>query len=101
MIFDTDLLLKQSQETHRATGESYFALRLEITIHSLSHGQIDSSVGWSSYTPRSGHTGNFSSPADAIRDTLTACSDPGKLAAQADALEAEARKIRARIGGMK
>ena len=74
-------------------GQPYVSLKLEVNRHEM----LGESIEWTCYTARSGHTRRYNTPEEALTDTRTACSDPGKLLAEAKALEAEARLLRRRI----
>lgn len=98
MIMDTDNLVEACKVALAKTDEEYLILRLEIHIYERGC-YSQTTCGFSSYTPLTGHTGHYDSPIDAIANTLAAAADPSNLARVADAHEKEARKLRARIGG--
>jgi len=98
MIIDTDKLLEECRLAQKATGEEYLAFQFTIAIHNRPGNYVED-IGFGSYTPGTNHTRKHKTPADALLDTVTAATEPAKLAAQAAVFEEEARKIRARIGG--
>jgi hypothetical protein len=95
MDFNTNQLKAEVAKLASETGESYVSLKLEINAQTGL--KVPALVEWSCYSPRVGHTRRYDTPAEALADTLKACSDPGKILQAAEALEAEARLLRLRI----
>ena len=97
MKFDTDQLIEAVKAAKLASGETYISMKLDISDYSS--GQLVTPE-WSCYTTRTGPTKNYATPEEALADTVRASSDAGKLIAQAEHLEAEAKALRERAGGM-
>ena len=101
MNINTEILQEQCVHACAESGENYLAFQMNITVHKRSDGVIESTCKFGCYTPDSGHALDRKTPADAIKDTLTACADPEKLLKLAAEMEDKARVLRMRVGGAK
>jgi hypothetical protein len=97
-VLDLIAIRNELTDLHFAHGGDYTSLTLDLRIHTKVPGvAVDFDASWKCYTPNTGHTAGHPTAQAAMDDTRIASTDAGKLIANAEALEAEARRLRARV----